>query len=71
MTENNEARKILVLFSSPRKKGNSATLANEIIRGAESEGAIVETVPCMGWIFHPEIPGRSRTKCMKLEADVS
>jgi multimeric flavodoxin WrbA len=44
MTEKNEPRKILVLFSSPRKKGNSATLANEIIRGAEAEGANVETV---------------------------
>ena len=48
MTEKNEQRKILVLFSSPRKKGNSATLANEIIRGAESEGANVETIRLHG-----------------------
>ena len=39
-----EPRKILVLFSSPRKKGNSAALTNQIIKGAESEGAKVEAV---------------------------
>ncbi len=53
MTEKNESRKILVLFSSPRKKGNSATLANEIIRGAESEGANVETVHLHGMDISP------------------
>jgi len=42
MSEKIEPRKILVLFSSPRKKCNSAILANEIIKGAESEGANVE-----------------------------
>jgi multimeric flavodoxin WrbA len=53
MSENNELRKILVLLSSPRKKGNSATLANEIIRGAESEGANVETVRLHGMDISP------------------
>jgi multimeric flavodoxin WrbA len=53
MTEKNESKKILVLFSSPRKKGNSATLANEIIRGAESEGANVETVHLHGMDISP------------------
>ena len=53
MAEKNEPRKILVLFSSPRKKGNSATLANEIIRGAESEGANVETVRLHGMDISP------------------
>ena len=53
MTEKNEPRKILVLFSSPRKKGNSATLANEIIRGAESEGAKVEAVFLNGMNISP------------------
>ena len=53
MTEKNEQRKILVLFSSPRKKGNSATLANEIIRGAESEGANVETIRLHGMDISP------------------
>ena len=56
MADTNKPRKILVLFSSPRKKGNSAALAKQIIKGAESEGANVETVflnalnisPCQG-----------------------
>ncbi len=48
MTKKNEPKKILVLLSSPRKKDNSATLANEIIRGAESEGANVETIRLHG-----------------------
>ena len=41
MTEEHESRKILVLHSSPRKKGNSNTLASEIIKAAEAEGAQV------------------------------
>lgn len=44
MATKNESKKILVLLSSPRKKGNSATLANQIIKGAESWGAEVETI---------------------------
>ena len=40
----NEAKKILVLLGSPRKKGNSTTLANQIIAGAESAGAVAETI---------------------------
>lgn len=50
------AKKILVLLGSPRKKGNSAALAEEIARGAKAGGAKVETVflqgkkiaPCKG-----------------------
>ena len=53
MTAKNEPRKILVLFSSPRKNGNSATLANEIIKGAESNGANVETVRLHGMDISP------------------
>lgn len=53
MTEKSEPRKILVLFSSPRKKGNSATLANEIIRGAESQGAKVGTLRLHGMDISP------------------
>ena len=53
MTEKNEPRKILVLLSSPRKKGNSAALANEIVKGAESEGANVETVRLHGMDISP------------------
>jgi multimeric flavodoxin WrbA len=39
-----ESKKILVLLGSPRKKGNSVTLANQIIAGAESAGAAVEKI---------------------------
>ena len=50
------AKKILVLLGSPRKKGNSTTLANQIIKGAEAAGAEVESIylngleikPCQG-----------------------
>jgi multimeric flavodoxin WrbA len=38
-------KKVLVLLGSPRKKGNSAILAEQIIKGAKSEKAkIVETI---------------------------
>lgn len=36
--------KVLVLLGSPRKKGNSAQLAEKIASGAESEGAEVQRV---------------------------
>ena len=47
---------VIALLGSPRKKGNSAVLAGQIIYGAESVGAKVETVylnglnikPCQG-----------------------
>jgi len=39
-----ETKKILVLLGSPRKKGNSTTLANQIVAGAESAGATVEKI---------------------------
>jgi multimeric flavodoxin WrbA len=53
MKTDNEPRKILVLFSSPRKKGNSNTLANQIIKGAESAGAEVESVYLHGMDIAP------------------
>jgi hypothetical protein len=40
MTAKMEAKKILVLLGSPRKKGNSATLANQIIVGANLVGMV-------------------------------
>lgn len=51
-----KGKKILVLLGSPRKKGNSTTLAKQIVQGAESAGAEVESVylnglnikPCQG-----------------------
>ena len=39
-----ESKKILVLLGSPRKKGNSTALANQIIAGAESAGAVAEKI---------------------------
>jgi multimeric flavodoxin WrbA len=39
-----DEKKILVFLGSPRKKGNSAILAEQIAKGAEAAGAKVETV---------------------------
>jgi multimeric flavodoxin WrbA len=38
------AKKVLVLLGSPRRKGNSALLAEQIAKGAESQGSEVETI---------------------------
>jgi multimeric flavodoxin WrbA len=38
------AKKVLVLLGSPRRKGNSAILAEQIIKGAKSGKAKVETI---------------------------
>lgn len=48
--------KVLALFGSPRKRGNSTLLSNHIILGAESKGAKVDSIylnglnikPCQG-----------------------
>ena len=53
MTAKKKPRKILVLFSSPRKKGNSATLANQIIKGAQSAGAKIESIFLHGMQIAP------------------
>ncbi|MBU0653054.1 MAG: flavodoxin family protein, partial [Proteobacteria bacterium] len=39
-----EEKKVLVLLGSPRKKGNSAILADRIAKGAKAAGAKVETI---------------------------
>jgi multimeric flavodoxin WrbA len=39
-----DKKKVLVILGSPRKKGNSALLAEQIAKGARSAGAKVETV---------------------------
>jgi multimeric flavodoxin WrbA len=44
MPRKSKQKKVLVLLGSPRKKGNSATLAERISKGAEAAGAIVERV---------------------------
>ena len=56
MANKAKTKQVLVILGSPRKKGNSATLAAQISRGAKSAGAEVETVflhalkisPCRG-----------------------
>lgn len=53
---NKQTKQVLVILGSPRRKGNSSTLAAQISRGAKSAGAEVETVflhalkisPCRG-----------------------
>ena len=42
------AKKVLVLLGSPRRKGNSAVLAEQIAKGARSGKATVETVYLQG-----------------------
>jgi len=51
--EETRGNKILVLLGSPRKNGNSAVLASRIARGAQSEGAEVETIYLNGLRIHP------------------
>ena len=46
-------RNILVLLSSPRKRGNSAMLAGRIAEGAAAEGASIETVHLHGMDISP------------------
>ena len=44
MENKNKVTKILVVQGSPRKKGNSITLAEQIAKGAESVGAVAERI---------------------------
>lgn len=44
MAPKSGSTRILVLLGSPRKKGNSAALAEQIIKGARSAGATVEKI---------------------------
>lgn len=46
-------KKVLVLLGSPRKDGNSALLAEQIAKGARSEGAQVTTVFLHGMNIAP------------------
>ena len=47
------AKKILILLGSPRRKGNSAILADEIAKGAKAGKAKVETVYLQGKDIKP------------------
>ncbi|MBN1664375.1 MAG: flavodoxin family protein [Deltaproteobacteria bacterium] len=44
MEETTKAKRVLVILGSPRKNGNSAILADQIVKGAKSAGAEVESV---------------------------
>ncbi len=48
-----KTKQVLVILGSPRKKGNSSTLAARISRGAKSAGAEVETVFLQGLKISP------------------
>ena len=57
-----DIRQVVVILGSPRKKGNSSTLAARISRGAEAAGAEVETV----FLRHLKIsPCRGCNTCQK------
>lgn len=47
------AKNILVVIGSPRKKGNCAALAGEVVKGARAEGARVQTVFLQGLDLRP------------------
>ena len=47
------AKKVLVLLGSPRRKGNSAILADQITKGAKSAKAKVETIYLHGKTIAP------------------
>lgn len=53
MTNQSESKKVLILLGSPRKKGNSAILAEAIAKGAEAEGAEVESLYIHGMDIRP------------------
>ncbi|MGZ3580151.1 MAG: flavodoxin family protein [Syntrophales bacterium] len=53
MTNKNHVKRVLILLGSPRKKGNSAILADRIARGARSAGANVETLFIHGMKIAP------------------
>ena len=58
-------KRIVVLLGSPRKKGNSSTLAEQVSKGALSEGASVEAYYLNGMNIRP------CQACMKCQEDGS
>jgi multimeric flavodoxin WrbA len=48
-----EAKKVLVFLGSPRKRGNSALLAEQVIHGAKASGAVVESFYLHGMKIKP------------------
>ncbi|HYA14633.1 MAG TPA: flavodoxin family protein [Syntrophales bacterium] len=53
MAKKKNVKKVLVLLGSPRKKGNSAILADQIAKGAKSVGVKVETLFIHGMKISP------------------
>ena len=53
MPRKTKTKKVLVLLGSPRKKGNSTTLAERIIKGAEAAGGSVERIYLHGQNISP------------------
>lgn len=53
MSKKRERTKVLVLLGSPRRNGNSSILAEQIAKGAESEGAELETIYLNGMKISP------------------
>ena len=53
MENKNKISKILVVQGSPRKKGNSIGLAEQIVKGAESVGAVAEKIYLHGKNISP------------------
>jgi multimeric flavodoxin WrbA len=47
------SNKLVVLLGSPRKKGNSATLAQQVVAGAQAAGAQVDTFFLHGMDLRP------------------
>jgi multimeric flavodoxin WrbA len=66
VAKNNNSKKVLVLLGSPRKKGNSATLAASITKGAESAGAQVDTIYLHGLDI---APCQSCYACQKADSE--
>ncbi len=46
-------KKILIVVGSPREKGNSATLAEQVARGAKDSGAFVESFNLSKLVINP------------------
>jgi multimeric flavodoxin WrbA len=53
MTNSKKGSRVLALLGSPRKKGNTALLANHILSGAESQGASIESIYLNGMNIKP------------------
>lgn len=53
MVNKAKTKQVLVILGSPRRKGNSSTLAARISRGAKSAGAEVETLFLHGLKMNP------------------